>query len=310
PFIDAHYRTLEGRSQRAVAGFSGGGLDTMILAERHPDLFVAAGSFSGFLDPYSEVGQAVVQEFASLDQDLCGATYGWTAIWGDPAQHPMGWEGHDPLYLPASLADTSVYLAVGNGAQWPSDVDPDPQLETIEGIALGMAQSFDAALTASGVRHTVNYRSCGLHQFAHAGDDLKDFWPQMQRAFGDHAPREFDFSTGDASAGVYGWTFTADAARAPEFLSFTNVSRAGLRATGSGKTVVTTAALFEPGQYVLVWAGGLSLSLVRADRDGRATFTIDLGRAHTLEQGTPEELAAAAADPRYFTTRQVALLEL
>jgi S-formylglutathione hydrolase FrmB len=51
PHIDRTYRTLARRSQRAVAGFSMGGFGAMSYAARDPDLFVAAGSFSGVLDP-------------------------------------------------------------------------------------------------------------------------------------------------------------------------------------------------------------------------------------------------------------------
>lgn len=34
-------------------------------------------------------------------------------------------------------------------------------------------------------------------------------------------------------------------------------------------------------------------------------FTVDLGAAHGLEQYTAAEQAVEAADPRYFTTRDV-----
>src|SRR5439155_5753421 len=127
--------------------------------------------------------------------------------------------------------------------------------------------------------------------------DLRHFWPQMLSAFGTPPPAAFDYRTGDAVATAWGWTFTTDAARAPEFLDIRHASAAGLALTGSGATTVATAPLFRPGQPVQVaGAGNLSL-VVAADAGGRLAFTVDLGTAHTLEQGTDAELLAAAGDP-------------
>jgi hypothetical protein len=44
------------------------------------------------------------------------------------------------------------------------------------------------------------------------------------------------------------------------------------------------------------------MQIVRA---GRLAFTVDLGSAHSLEEDTPAEQAAAASDPCYFVTRAV-----
>jgi S-formylglutathione hydrolase FrmB len=47
PYIDSHFRTIADRAHRAIAGDSFGGWIAMHDAARHPDLFVAAASFSG-----------------------------------------------------------------------------------------------------------------------------------------------------------------------------------------------------------------------------------------------------------------------
>ena len=73
PYIDANYRTIPDGSHRAAAGFSSGGLEAMVYAARHPDLLVAAASFSGFLDPYAGF-QSIVPLFVGLDDELCGGT--------------------------------------------------------------------------------------------------------------------------------------------------------------------------------------------------------------------------------------------
>jgi S-formylglutathione hydrolase FrmB len=50
PLIDARFRTAARRSQRAVMGISMGGYGAMMVAARHPDLFVSAASLSGAVD--------------------------------------------------------------------------------------------------------------------------------------------------------------------------------------------------------------------------------------------------------------------
>ena len=46
PYIDATYRTRSKREFRAVAGLSMGGLGTLLMATKHPDMFVAAAPLS------------------------------------------------------------------------------------------------------------------------------------------------------------------------------------------------------------------------------------------------------------------------
>jgi S-formylglutathione hydrolase FrmB len=304
PYVDSHYRTLPGREFRAAAGFSAGGLDAMVFAARHPDRFVAAGSFSGFLDPFAPDGIAVVDQFVGLDDQLCGAVEDPNGIWGDPVAHPMGWLGHDPTDLAPSLSGISLYIASGNGVPCAGQANVDPFLELAESIADEMAQSFDKALVAAGVPHVMEIHACGVHEFANADAGLRAFWAQMFRAFGS-LPRAFDYRSGDSLTAVWGWTFQADPARASEFLDLKDLSATGLSLTGSGTETVTTAPLFVPMARVIVDGAGAGLQLTYADRFGRVSFAVDLGAAHSLEQGTADEIAVENATPGYFTTRQV-----
>jgi S-formylglutathione hydrolase FrmB len=304
PFVAAHYRTLEDRSHRAAAGFSAGGMNAMVFAARHPDLFVAAGSFSGFVDPFDPAGVQVIEQFAALDNELCSATDDPFGLWGDPDLHPMGWQAHDPRDLAGNLEGVSLYIASGSGVPCPGDPD-DPFLEFAEATVLAMSQHLDEALTAARIRHVTELRACGVHLFSNAGPDLRRFWPEMLRAFGRPAPHDFDYRTGDASAAVWGWQLAADPARAPEFVELRGASRRGVEVTGSGAQAITTAPLFGRRQRVRIAGAGPASQVVRADDAGRLAFTVDLGPPHTLEQGTPAEQAAAASDPRYFATRTV-----
>jgi S-formylglutathione hydrolase FrmB len=49
--IDHSYRTIQDRKGRAITGLSMGGYGALYVAARHPDLFCAAGSMSGALNP-------------------------------------------------------------------------------------------------------------------------------------------------------------------------------------------------------------------------------------------------------------------
>jgi diacylglycerol O-acyltransferase/trehalose O-mycolyltransferase len=310
PFIDANYRTIGNRAHRAAAGFSAGGLDAMVFSARHPDLFAAVGSFSGFVDPLTPAGIEVAQLFAGDDDQLCGASESWQGLWGDPTLHPMGWERGDPTYLVENLRDVVLYVGSDNGVPCPDNPNPDPFLVFAEQTVFGMSQTLDKALTAAGVVHLTDFRSCGVHLFSNADHDLRIFWPQMLASFGDRGPRAFDYRTSDASASVWGWTFDADPKRAPEFLDVRGASFAGVRLTGSGTEAVLTGTLFERRQRVLVEGAGRAAYVIRADDAGRIAFAVNLGVAHSLEEGTAAEQAADAADPRYFTTRDVRFIPL
>jgi S-formylglutathione hydrolase FrmB len=305
PFIDGQYRTLSGGSFRAAAGFSAGGLDAMVFAARHPELFAAAGSFSGFVDPDEPAGIQVAQLFSDDDDQLCGASVQWTSFWGDPVAHPMGWLAHDPTDLAPSLRDVSLYISTGNGNGCPGDPAPDPFLSFAEVTVHDMTVALVQALVAAGAHPTTSFRDCGIHQFSNVNLDLPAYWAQMLNAFGRRPPRQFDFRTGDAAAEAWGWQFTADPARAPEFLDVRGASDRGLTLSGSGTETVTTGQIFDPREWVAISGAASGVQRVRADGEGRLTFSVDLGPAHSLEQGTDAELAVASTDPNYFVTAPV-----
>jgi hypothetical protein len=191
-----------------------------------------------------------------------------------------------------------------------------------EATVFEMSQHLDTVLTTAGISHVTDFYGCGLHLYSKVSRDLRHWWPLMLAAFREHddrirvqdedtaSPPEFDYRTGDAAAAVWGWQFRADPARAPEFLDIQKASAEGLQVTGSGSTGITTPPVFRPGETVRVTGAGPLPLLVRAGCDGRLTFTIDLGPAHSLEQDTDAQRAAAAADPDYFVTRSVTLTRL
>jgi S-formylglutathione hydrolase FrmB len=305
PYIDAHYRTLGDGGHRASAGFSGGGMNAAVYAARHPELFAAVGSFSGFLDPYDPSGIDIVNAFVGFDNELCGGAVAPDDLWGDPAAQPMGWTGHDPVYLARNLHDVSVYISSANGVPCDDQVDADPFLSYAESVVYLMSRSFDQALTDAGVAHTTRFRSCGIHQFSNSNQALAEFWPQMFEAFGRNPPHRFDYRTSDVHASAWSWSFDVLGRRAPEFLDITGASAHGLSLTGSGTVHVTTAPLFHGHERVVVSGPGDRPMTLQADGAGRISFEVMLKAPHVLEQYTAAERAASATQPRYFATRHV-----
>ncbi|MFA5891575.1 MAG: hypothetical protein WDA27_11600 [Actinomycetota bacterium] len=120
--------------------------------------------------------------------------------------------------------------------------------------------------------------------------------------FGAAAPATFNYRAVEPSFKVWGWSFGADSARAPEFLEVRDASCARATLTGSGTETVTTAACFTPGEVVAL-SGAITASAT-ADATGRLAFAVDLGPAHTLQQYTAPTRALEAT-PRYFTTQTV-----
>jgi hypothetical protein len=124
------------------------------------------------------------------------------------------------------------------------------------------------------------------------------------------APESFDYRGIKASFGMYDYTFTNDPGRAREFLTLTDVGADGLTVRGSGTLAVKTAARYVPGAAYEITGSGADGTVI-ADPDGRLAFPVDLGAAHTSDQGTPAQLGQeAASGGTYWVTRTVQIAAL
>jgi S-formylglutathione hydrolase FrmB len=321
PYVDAHFRTRANREFRAVAGFSLGGFGAMHYAARHPDLFVAAASFSGLVhlttpeDPYrgaaseprpgaGEPGAAYGGRPAPRYEPPTDAGSGCQSngsAFGDRTGDAVVWHDHNPTDLASNLRGLSLYVGAGDGVPCDDEAGMSPSLLFgAEPGALEMSRALDGALTAAGVAHTTAFAPCGLHSMVSAEHHLEAFWPQMMRAFqGKPPPVRFDHRTADPDFAVWGWTFHADRQRAMEFLEARGITRHGLTLTGSGTETIVTPRLFRRRQLVQV-TGARPGPLARADRRGRLTLTVDLGPPHARAQ-----FGAGDAPPEFVTRRVV-----
>ncbi|AYL99417.1 alpha/beta hydrolase [Mucilaginibacter celer] len=70
PYIDSKYRTVKDKKGRVITGLSMGGYGSLYLSTKHPDLFAAAGSMSGALDPNMTTWNLTPERFNGLSKFL------------------------------------------------------------------------------------------------------------------------------------------------------------------------------------------------------------------------------------------------
>ena len=130
PILETDWRAGD---QRAIAGISMGGFGAMSYAARHPDIFGAAASFSGVLDPY-------------------GSDWGYDpALWGDKAEQAEIWQAHDPVSLAPALTDTALYVWWGDGTEEAGG----PVVDGLEAYLAPHSAAFVERLGALGIEATV-----------------------------------------------------------------------------------------------------------------------------------------------------------
>ncbi len=280
PLIDANFRTIADRAHRAVMGESMGGDGAAMMAARHPDLFVAAASLSGAVDTNWPLGAAIL----AVSPALMLAPP--DAIYGPRITEEARWRGHDPVDLAGNLRGVALQLRTGSGAlglvngETPADL-PGCALESA--VIQPESASLHATLATLAIAHTWQQYGWGCHTAALFEQEIADTLPGLAGAFGAAPPASFDYRSVESSFTVFGWSITADPARALEFLALQDVGRHGLALSGSGTTTVTTPPMFAPSRWVRVLVDGVTTG-VMASPAGRITFTVGLGPADAQQQ--------------------------
>ena len=295
PWIDAAYHTRTDRGGRAIGGLSMGGAGTMKYAAAHPELFTAAGSFSGAVN-------TTIESYPQASQGVWAITlyeeYGPPAhcTWGDPHVNEVIWRDNDPTHLAENLRGVDIFLAGGDGTQGP--YDPTPTFDPVEWTTWQMTQGLAAALDGLGIPHTDHFYGPGTHTWPYWQRELKLYVDWLDSRLGrpvSAAPRSFDYRSARVPFTAWGWRFTPRR-DVREFTYLEAVSSSGLTATGSGLLDVVTPPLYSPGARYTVG---------RAGRDRRLRFTVDLGPSHAVQQ-----VGFAAGERSGWTTVSVPIRRL
>lgn len=170
--------------EHGVAGLSMGGTAALMLAQRYPDFFQFAASFSGILDTTS-FGMPEAIKVAM--QDAGG--YPAENMWG-----PLGsarWQEQDPKLHAEKMRGQSVYVSAGSGNTGPWD-EPSglPGIPTnfpgygLELLSRMTTQTFVNRAREAGVDVTANFRPSGTHTWPYWQFEMTQAWPQYAAAVG------------------------------------------------------------------------------------------------------------------------------
>lgn len=281
PLIDERFRTIADRSHRAIFGISMGGYGSMMLAARHPDLFVGAATLSGAVDSNIPLNGTVLSISSTFD----GAPV--DAIYGPRATQQVRWRGHNPTDLASNLDDLDLQVRTANGVLNPEIGEGaganDAASCLVEGGVYNASVNFHEMLDALGVDHDwVDYGN-GCHTVPNFKREVIDTLSTFKGLLADPPapPATFDYRSIEPHFDIWGWHVDTGADRALEFMALSG-GRNEMTFEGSGLTTVTTPALYRGLKSVDV-----NGTPTRPRADGRLRFEVDLGPAHTIQQYTP-----------------------
>jgi S-formylglutathione hydrolase FrmB len=287
PFIDSHFPVITTRSGRAIAGLSMGGYGAMSYAARYPDLFSAAGSFSGVTD--LDLAGPVGGESLNLLSTAFTRGPPNQCVWGDTITQGVRFHAGDPTYLASNLASTSLFVASGNGQQGPYDT-PTSESTVADGAEESLIyllnEAFTSALSANGVTYTKYFYGNGTHSWGYWLRDLAHFLPQMSAAFTQpktvSTTAPFTYRSVDTSFEIHGYQFSIN----HDAEAFTYLNSAGpdaLTAIGTGTVSVLTPPNYIPGGSYRVTDNAVS-TIVKANQQGQLSYQIGLGPPTPLQQ--------------------------
>ncbi|MEA2396712.1 MAG: hypothetical protein QOK25_268 [Thermoleophilaceae bacterium] len=288
PWIDAHYPTIASRAGRATAGLSMGGFGAMTYPARHPDMFVAAASFSGAVNSndFAPTGEPDESSFDA------GQPY---ATWGPRQTEEVRWRAHNPWDLADNLRGLNLTVRTGNGQPGGPYGGGDP----IESYVHQASLDLHNRLAQLGIAHVWDDYGPGGHQWPYWQRDLKESLPAIMAAFA-HPPKPpspFTFTAVEPRYQAYGWQVTIDRL-ALEWSRLENAGRAGFTLAGSGSATVVTARLFRAGAVYPVTVG-TDVRRIAADGRGRLRIAVPLGPANQFQEYTA---AATAVGTRVVRT--------
>jgi S-formylglutathione hydrolase FrmB len=293
PWVDRSLRTVARRSGRAIAGLSQGGFGAMSYASRHPDLFVAAASFSGAPDidhdPVVAIGATAVIDTIALLYDGVGPD----AMFGSRVTDEINWQGHDPADLATNLRGMRLSLYTATGIPGPLD-PPNPGLPVIgiEALTHISTLGFHQRLEDLGIPSDFNDYVFGTHTFPYWARDLRWYLPTLMAAF-EHpapAPPVVSYAATDRDWAQWGWSVSIKRPSALRFSRLTGAGPDGFTLRGGGTATVTTPAYYRPGgtaRVTLTGAAGSRTERVIAGPAGRLVLTLSIAQPVTVAISAP-----------------------
>lgn len=303
PWVDAELRTVAARAGRAIYGLSQGGYGAIADAARHPDLFAAAGSFSGPLDIAADpAGTALMTPIVTATETALNGDAPGT-IFGPRLTQELNWRGHDPATLAANLRGIDLRLYTGNGRGGPLD-PPGTPVNPIEAGAHELTLLFHDRLEALQIPSTLRDYGPGTHAWPYWARDLRDSIGPLMDVFAHPQPAggPIDYRSSEDRFSVFGWAVRM-ARPAREFAALRGADRGGFSLTGSGSAHVVTPPVYGAGRRVRVTMTGLhadASTVATADGAGRLPLDVPLGPGNPAQQYT---VAALLAGTQTFTTR-------
>ena len=163
----------------AAIGLSMAGSASMTLAAWHPDVFIYAGSMSGFLNPSEGWWPGLI----NISMGDAGG-YKSADMWG-PSSDPA-WQRNDPMVqIPRLVANnTRLWVYCGNGQ--PNELGGgDVPATFLEGLTIRTNRTFrDNYLAAGGHNAVFNFPDNGTHSWAYWGRELQAMRGDLQSYLG------------------------------------------------------------------------------------------------------------------------------
>jgi S-formylglutathione hydrolase FrmB len=294
PWVQANLRTLNSRSERAIAGLSQGGFCSLSYAARYPSLFGEALSFSGVADiaqdPDARSAFLGVQAATAVGLDGGLAP---DAFFGNPISDYLNYADHDPATLAANLRETKLYIYFGDGVPGPFDSPTSSATiggSPIEAYIHQVNLDFHNRLEQLGITPAVyDPYGSGTHSWPYWDRDLTWSLPDLMSDFAHPSPTPtaFSFMTAADTYSDFGWT-VALRRQAAEISTLTVRNAHGFTLAGSGSATVTTAMLYRPDHWYTVVVrpqGSRAEALdLRSDAAGQLDVPVALGSSDTEQE--------------------------
>jgi len=312
PWVQSNLRTLNSRSERAIAGLSQGGFCSLSYAARYPSLFGEAFSFSGDVDIAQDPDAR--NEFLGIQAATATGLDGGLApdaFFGNPTSDYLNYADHDPATLAANLRETKLYIYFGDGVPGPFDSPTNSATiggAPIEAYIHQVNLDFHTRLEQLGITPAVyDPYGSGTHSWPYWNRDLTWSLPDLMSDFAHPVPtpRSFSFMSAAGTYSDFGWT-VALRRPAAEFSTLTVRNASGFSLAGSGTATVTTARLYRPRRrfsVVVRSQGSPAVTLnLRSDAAGRLDVPAALGPADTEQEYSLGGSPALSPGTHVYTT--------